>query len=61
MKAARAALGVSQETLARALGVSVFTISRLERGIPKNVSLNRLVDVAEALGVPVDSLLENDV
>lgn len=50
---------VSQETLARELGVSWITISRLERGVGKKLDLDRLHNVADALGVTVDQLLED--
>ncbi len=58
VKQARKAAGMSQEQLARVLGVSVFTVSRLERGVGKSVSVRRLIAVAEALGVPFIELLE---
>lgn len=57
MKQARLDAGLSQEDLARKLGISVFTISRLERGAVKNVSLQKLRRVAETVGASVSSLL----
>lgn len=49
---------LSQEALARSLGVSWVTVSRLERGVGKGVTIDRLHDVAAALGVTVDDLLK---
>lgn len=60
VKAARKAAGFdSQEDLARALGVSVFTISRYEHGRSKP-SFDGLYALAEILGVRVSDLLPND-
>ena len=46
----------SQEALARALGVSVFTISRYERGETKP-DINGLYALAAVLGVEASELL----
>jgi len=51
VKDARVAAGLSQEQLAATLGVSVMTVSRLERGVVKDVTVSMLRRVAEALGV----------
>ena len=58
--AARKAAGMSQEQLARALGVSVFTVSRIERDVPKGLSIARLIAIAQVLDVPVSTLLGED-
>lgn len=50
---------LSQEALARELGVSWITVSRLERGIGRGITINRLHDVAAALGVSVDDLIKD--
>lgn len=56
VKQARERAGVSQEELARQLGISVFTVSRIERGAV-GVSVRRLRELAQALGVTAGSLL----
>lgn len=53
----RHARGLSQERLAELVGVDVTYISRLERASGLNATLAKLVGIAEALGVPVHSLL----
>lgn len=58
VKRTRREAGLSQEKLAKKLGVNVMTVSRLERGVVKDVSVQRLCEVAEAIGVPVSVLLE---
>ena len=58
VKRARLDSGMSQEELARALGLSVFTISRLERGVPKGLNVHKLYAVAAAIGVSPEDLLE---
>lgn len=59
MRAARRAAGLSQEELARKIGVSVFTVSRLERGAAKNVTVAKLVAIARAIdATPADLLGE---
>lgn len=49
--------GLSQTDLAVKLGVSWVTVSRLERGVGKGITVDRLHDVADALDVSVDELL----
>ena len=51
VKRARVAAGLSQKQLAEKLGVTVMTVSRLERGVVKDVTIANLRRVAEALGV----------
>lgn len=58
VKKARLAKGFSQEELARMLGVSVFTVSRLERGAVRRISVNKLHTIADALNVDLSVLLE---
>lgn len=48
---------LSQTDLAIAVGVSWPTISRLERGIGRRLDIDRLHDVAAALGVTIDEIL----
>lgn len=50
---------LSQEELAQELGLSWITVSRLERGVGKGVTIDRLHDVADALGVSVDELIKD--
>lgn len=50
--------GVSQPELAKATGVSVATIRRLESGRMDNPPLRYLVNCALALGVELDTLIE---
>ena len=50
---------LSQEALARELGVSWVTVSRLERGVGKTLDFDRLHDVAAAIGTTVDDLLRD--
>lgn len=57
MKQARVAAGLSQEDLARKLDVSVFTVSRIERGVVKRLSVDTLYTVAGALDVTPSVLL----
>ncbi len=52
----RGELGMTLEQLAEASGVSMATLSRLERGA-LNPSLSRAVAIAAALGADLDSLL----
>ena len=56
IKAARKAKGITQEALARELGVAVMTVSRWERDDAKP-PLVRLQDLADALDITVRDLL----
>jgi transcriptional regulator with XRE-family HTH domain len=49
-------LGVSNGELARRMGVDVTTIGRFVRG-ELNITSNRLVEIAEALGMKAGELL----
>jgi transcriptional regulator with XRE-family HTH domain len=57
LKAARARLGWSRETLAHHSGVSWSAIAQIESGRRKDVRLSSLSALAEALGVSVDYLI----
>lgn len=56
----RMSRGVTQEELARAVGISVPTYRRLERGETGNPKLRHLVNCALALGVELDDVLEDE-
>ncbi len=55
VKFLRRLLRMSQEDLAGRMSVSVPTISAIERGV-RNVNLDTLVALADALGVSVEDL-----
>jgi len=57
LKAARARLGWSRETLAHHSGVSWSAIAQIESGRRKDVRLSSLSAFARALGVSVDYLI----
>lgn len=52
--------GVTQEELARAVGISVPTYRRLERGEVRNPKFGQLVNCAIALVVALDTLIEDE-
>lgn len=56
----RMSRGVTQEELAGAVGISVPTYRRLERGEVRNPKLGQLVNCAIALGVELDALIEDE-
>jgi transcriptional regulator with XRE-family HTH domain len=58
LRTRRKALGLSQETLARLVGVNVQTISRLERGLIKEhcPRIDTLCHLATAIDVPIETL-----
>lgn len=56
VSAARYARGLSQQAVADAIGVEQETIGRIERGATL-VPLDRLLDVANYFGVPLESFL----
>lgn len=56
MRLRRNLLSMSQETLAKALGVTFQQVQKYERG-QNRLSASRLYDVARALGVGVDFFL----
>lgn len=51
---------MTQEELAEAIGISVPTYRRLERGQTDNPPLRYLVNAALALGVELDALIEDE-
>ena len=55
----RAARGVTQEELADAIGISIPTYRRLERGKTQNPPLRYLVNAALALGVELGAVIED--
>jgi transcriptional regulator with XRE-family HTH domain len=57
---ARISRGVTQEELARAVGISVPTYRRLERGEVRNPKLGQLMNCAIALGIELDALIEDE-
>lgn len=57
---ARMSRGVTQDELAAAIGISVPTYRRLERGQTDNPPLRYLVNAALALGVELDELIEDE-
>lgn len=57
IRARRNELGVSQPSLADAIGVTFQQIQKYERGYNR-VSFSRLVDIAHALGGRVEDLIE---
>lgn len=57
LKRLRARRGLTQEQVARQVGVSKAYITMLESGARKNPSLPILKKLAKALGVPVTELL----
>jgi transcriptional regulator with XRE-family HTH domain len=57
---ARMSRGVTQEELAQAVGISVPTYRRLERGEVRNPKLGHLVNCAIALGVELGNVIEDD-
>ena len=59
MKAARAALDLSQEELAKKVKVTRQTISAVESG-DYNPTINLCIDICIALGKTLDELFWND-
>ena len=55
MKAARAALGLTQQDLAEAVGVTRQTIVAIERG-DDNPTIKLCVEICKALGKTLDQL-----
>lgn len=51
--------GWTQEQLAEMLNIEIESVSRFERGI-RSPSLERLGDMADILGVPVSTLLDDE-
>ena len=59
IKEIRIEKGISQVKMADALGCDPCYVSKMERGA-KRISISRIVAVAEALNVSVDTLLGRD-
>lgn len=53
-------LGMTQETLAEKINVSIPHISRMENGSAKP-SLQTLVDICNALDIPIDNLMQDSI
>lgn len=57
IKKARENVGLTQQELADASGVSYSTITKLEAGVIKNPTIEHLIKIASVLKVTVDSLI----
>ena len=57
VRLARQHAGLSQEQLARAAGVSVGTVARIEQGVTSSLTTRSLEGMCKALGVTSDYLL----
>jgi transcriptional regulator with XRE-family HTH domain len=55
----RLALGMTQETLGKALGVSFQQIQKYERG-HNRVSAGRLFEICKVLNLPLSSMFQRD-
>lgn len=49
--------GWSQDELARIAGVPFTTVAKIETGVIKNPSIEKMAKIAKALGVKVDELI----
>ena len=58
IKIARRNLNYTMEQLAEKLDISIGFLSRIERGATK-ISLDRLVQISEILGIPLEEVLRN--
>lgn len=58
VKSRRLMLGLSQEELANAIGVTFQQVQKYERGTNR-ISVSRLVDISRSLKVPVDYFMDN--
>jgi transcriptional regulator with XRE-family HTH domain len=58
IKKFRKRLNLSQEELARKAGITYSTLIKLESGVNKNPTVKTLQQLAGALGVSIDQLLE---
>lgn len=57
VRRARRQAGMSQQQLAEKLGIGVMAVSRIERGVTKEVTVQRVCEIAEALDVTVTELV----
>ncbi len=48
---------LSQEELAKKVGITFSTLTKLESGVNKNPTLNTLCKIADVLGVSLDELV----
>jgi len=60
IKRFRKQLNLSQEELARKAGITYSTLIKLESGVNKNPTVKTLRQLASALGVSLDQLLEEE-
>lgn len=58
MQLRRTLMGLTQEQLAKAIGVSFQQVQKYERGLNR-LSASRLFDVCQALGVPITYFFED--
>ncbi|MFV9903062.1 MAG: helix-turn-helix domain-containing protein [Rickettsiales endosymbiont of Dermacentor nuttalli] len=58
LKSRRITIGMSQEDLGNAIGVTFQQIQKYERGVNK-MSLSRLIDIASILNTPITFFLES--
>lgn len=56
IKGIRKVKGITQEQLAKRMGISVTYLSRIERGSSK-INLNRISEICELLNVPMNYIL----
>ena len=61
LRHSRAALGLTQSSLARRAGVSQAYVSQVEAGTRARISASILRRLADAVGVTVTDLLEREV
>jgi transcriptional regulator with XRE-family HTH domain len=59
IKAARKAAGLTQQQLAELIGCDQSVISRIEQG-RRDMSVNLLRSIAQALGVPLQDLIDEE-
>ncbi|KRO24669.1 hypothetical protein IV88_GL000799 [Pediococcus argentinicus] len=60
IKLIRTTLGMTQEELAELSGLSVNYLSRIERTNNQNITIQKLVSIADSLGVSIMDLIGND-
>ncbi|MCK5517898.1 MAG: helix-turn-helix domain-containing protein [Alphaproteobacteria bacterium] len=60
VKSRRLVLGLSQEDLAKSIGLTFQQVQKYERGINR-ISVSRLVDICRALKTPIDHFLEGSL
>lgn len=57
LKAARVAKGISQEQLAKSVGISQQAVNQYEKGLVVP-SLPTMIELAKALGITIDELVK---